>query len=155
NTVSTDDAYVNSHVTVTAPRVSGQVVKVLVDDNNRVRQGDVIVELDKEPYQVQLNIAKAVLQTAESDLAATNAQVRSTISQARSNRFRLIHAMEDVNNQIAVLRANIANTLSRKATLERAKADFERAKNLVGKGAVSKTEYDKAQESLRVAEADV
>jgi len=36
-TVSTDDAYVNGHVTFVAPRVPGQVVRVLVDDNNRVR----------------------------------------------------------------------------------------------------------------------
>jgi multidrug resistance efflux pump len=41
NTVSTDDAYVNSHVTFVAPRVSGQVMGVLVDDNSRVRKGDV------------------------------------------------------------------------------------------------------------------
>src|SRR5690349_3206547 len=40
NTVSTDDAYVNSHVTFVAARVRGQVARVLVDDNNRVRRGD-------------------------------------------------------------------------------------------------------------------
>ena len=39
-TESTDDAYVNGHVTFVAPRVPGQVVRVLVDDNNRVRKGD-------------------------------------------------------------------------------------------------------------------
>src|SRR5215475_15755197 len=50
NTVSTDDAYVNGHVTFVAPRVRGQVARVLVDDNNRVRRGDLLVELDKEPY---------------------------------------------------------------------------------------------------------
>ena len=43
NTVSTDDAYVNSHVTFVAPRVPGQVVKVLVNDNDRVKRGDVLV----------------------------------------------------------------------------------------------------------------
>ncbi len=53
-TVSTDDAYVNGHVTFVAPRVAGQVVRVLVDDNNRVHKGDLLVQLDKEPYQVQV-----------------------------------------------------------------------------------------------------
>jgi membrane fusion protein (multidrug efflux system) len=48
-TVSTDDAYVNSHVTFVAPRVAGQVVRVLVDDNSRVRTGDVLVEPEPEP----------------------------------------------------------------------------------------------------------
>src|SRR5260221_12391216 len=51
NTVSTDDAYVNSYVTFVAPRVSGQVARVLVDDNYRVKNGDVLVELDPEPFQ--------------------------------------------------------------------------------------------------------
>ena len=41
NTVSTDDAYVNSYVTFVAPRVAGQVLRVLVDDNDRVNKGDV------------------------------------------------------------------------------------------------------------------
>jgi membrane fusion protein, multidrug efflux system len=51
HTVSTDDAYVNSYVTFVAPRVSGQVAQVLVDDNNRVKKGDVLVRLDPEPFQ--------------------------------------------------------------------------------------------------------
>jgi membrane fusion protein, multidrug efflux system len=46
NTVSTDDAYVNGHVTFVAPRVSGQVARLLVEDNNRVRKGDVLLQLD-------------------------------------------------------------------------------------------------------------
>src|SRR6185312_13807204 len=46
NTVSTDDAYVSGHVTFVAPRVGGQVVRVLVDDNNRVRRGQLLAELD-------------------------------------------------------------------------------------------------------------
>ena len=61
NTVSTDDAYVNGHVTYVAPRVSGTVLKVLVDDNQRVKKGDLLVQLDPEPYQVQLNIAQAAV----------------------------------------------------------------------------------------------
>ncbi len=50
NTVSTDDAYVNGHVTFVAPRVSGQVAKVQVDDNDRVKKGDrCSSSFDKEP----------------------------------------------------------------------------------------------------------
>ena len=61
NTVSTDDAYVNGHVTFVAPRVSGQVSRVLVDDNYRVKKGDLLVQLDKEPYQVQVAIKQAAV----------------------------------------------------------------------------------------------
>src|SRR5271156_4299607 len=49
-TVSTDDAYVNGHVTFVAARVPGQVSRVLVDDNYRVRKGDLLVELDKQTF---------------------------------------------------------------------------------------------------------
>ena len=44
NTVSTDDAYVNGHVTFVAARVSGQIVRVFVDDNNRVHEGQVLAQ---------------------------------------------------------------------------------------------------------------
>ena len=62
NTVSTDDAYVNGYVTFVAPRVSGQVARVLVDDNNRVKKGDVLVELDPKPYQVEVAIKQAAVE---------------------------------------------------------------------------------------------
>ena len=73
NTVSTDDAYVNGHVTSVAPRVAGQVAKVLVDDNYRVAKGDLLVQLDKEPYQVQLNVKQAMVDAAQADLVAAEA----------------------------------------------------------------------------------
>ena len=47
DTVSTDDAYVSGHVTYVAPRVAGQVSRVLVDDNERVKSGDLLVQLDR------------------------------------------------------------------------------------------------------------
>src|SRR5579872_1364913 len=59
NTVSTDDAYVNGHVTFVAARVKGQVSRVLVDDNYRVRKGELLVELDKEPFQIEVAVKKA------------------------------------------------------------------------------------------------
>src|SRR4051794_10792041 len=55
NTVSTDDAFVNGHVTFVAPRVAGQISRVLVDDNNRVHKGDLLAELDREPYRVAVS----------------------------------------------------------------------------------------------------
>src|SRR5690349_8319786 len=83
-TVSTDDAYVNGHVTFVAPRVSGQVLRVLVDDNNRVHRGDLLVQLDREPYQVQVSIAQAAVDAAQSDLAAAQSDVRATAGKARA-----------------------------------------------------------------------
>ena len=87
--MSTDDAYVNGHVTFVAPRVSGQVKRVLVDDNNAVRKGDLLVELDPEPFQVQVNIARATVTAATADLVAAQASVRGL--EGPANRSRLPH----------------------------------------------------------------
>jgi membrane fusion protein (multidrug efflux system) len=154
-TVSTDDAYVNGHVTFVAPRVAGQVTRVLVDDNNRVRKGDLLVQLDKEPYQVQVSIAQTAVTAAQADLVATQAKVRGLEGLARSQRFNLAHAVEDLDNQVAELHARVATLQSKKATLARAGADYDRDRGLVKEGAVSKEEFDAATEALSVAQADV
>ena len=117
NTISTDDAYVNGYVTFVAPRVSGQVTRVLVEDNNRVKKGDVLVQLDPKPYQVQVEIKQAAVDNAQANLVLAQANVRGLIGQARSNRFKLARAIEDVDNQIALLRARVATWEQEKATL--------------------------------------
>jgi membrane fusion protein, multidrug efflux system len=155
NTVSTDDAYVNGHVTFVAPRVPGQVTRVLVDDNNRVHKGDLLVELDKEPYQVAVNIAQSAVDSAQADLVAAQAQTRALEGQTRSLRFSLEHAIEDVDNQIAVLDAKVATLESKKAVLARAQADYDRAVPLAKSGAVSTEELDARTEALLVGKADV
>jgi membrane fusion protein (multidrug efflux system) len=153
HTVSTDDAYVNSHVTFVAPRVTGQVARVLVDDNNRVKKGDVLVELDPEPYRVEVAIKQAALDTAQADLVVANANVRAEVSQARSARYKLIRAIEDVDNQVAVIRSRAASWEQAKATLTLAQAEFDRAQRLLAGKVVSSEEYDQKRETLDVSKA--
>jgi membrane fusion protein (multidrug efflux system) len=153
NTVSTDDAYVNGHVTFVAARVPGQVVKVFVDDNNRVHKGDILVQLDKEPYEVQLKIAQAAVGAAQSDLVTAQAQARGTEGQMRSLRFALDRSIEDVHNQVAILASKVATLDSRKAEVAKAQADYDRAVPLVKTGAVSKEDFDTRTEALAVAKA--
>src|ERR1700735_2800638 len=105
STVSTDDAFVNGHVTSVAPRVHGQVARVLVDDNNRVHKGDLLVELDKEPLRDAVAVKKAAVDTADADLAAAKATVRGIEAQAMSRRWQLQQAVESVENQISLLHA--------------------------------------------------
>src|SRR5215468_8881564 len=155
HTVSTDDAYVNSYVTFVAPRVSGQVAQVLVDDNNRVKKGDVLVRLDPEPFQVQVAIKQAAVDTAQAELVTAQATVRSEIAQARGLRFKLQHAIEDVDNQVALIRARAATWEQSKATQVLAQAEFERAKKLLETKVSSKEEYDQKREQLDVANAQV
>ncbi len=155
-TVSTDDAYVNSHVTFVAPRVAGQVVSVLVDDNNRVRKGDLLVQLDKQPFQIRVQLKQAAVELAQANLAAAHDNARGLVAQARAGRFKLENAIEQVNNQVALLRANVAVVETSRARLARAKADFDRAKELQATpGAISQQEVDQRQEAYRVAQAQV
>ncbi len=155
NTVSTDDAYVNGHVTFVAARVSGQVARVLVDDNNRVHKGDVLAELDKEPYQDAVAVRKAAVEAAKADLQAAEAAVRGLEAQARSLRWKLQYAMEDVRNRVALLRARVAALDKSKATLTLAQIDFDRAKQLLPKADISQQVYDRRQAAVSVAQAEV
>jgi membrane fusion protein (multidrug efflux system) len=155
NTVSTDDAYVNSHVTFVAPRISGQVMRVLVDDNARVRKGDVLVELDPEPYRVQVAIKQSAVDVAKANVVLAEATVRGLVAEARSQRFKLAHAIEDVDNQIALIRQRVATWEQSKASLVLAQQEFDRAKRLLASKVVSNEEYDQKQAALAVATAQV
>ena len=154
-TVSTDDAYVNGHVTYVAPRVAGQVSRVLVDDNDRVSKGDLLVQLDREPYQVQVDLKKAAVVNAEADVEAARAEVRGILAQARSQRWKLQRAIEDVDDKVAQLKARVAALRSKEASLDLARADFARAQQLFSRGAIAREEFDQRREAERTAEAAV
>jgi membrane fusion protein, multidrug efflux system len=155
NTVSTDDAYVSGHVTFVAPRVSGQVTRVFVDDNNRVRKGDLLVQLDKEPYEDDVAVKRSAVETAKADLLAATAAVRGLEAQARSQFWQLENAMEDVDNRIAQLRARVATLEKNNAALKLAQLDFARAEQLLPSQTVSRQEYDRRQAVLSEAQAEV
>ncbi|MGC1407518.1 MAG: HlyD family secretion protein [Acetobacteraceae bacterium] len=153
NTASTDDAYVNGHVTFVAPRVAGQIARVLVDDNNRVRKGDRLAELDKEPYQVVVSEKQAAVDTATADLQAATAAARAIEAQAVSQRWNLQHAVEGVDSEVALLHARVADIAKSKAALVLAQLQFDRAKQLVPRGDTPQEVYDQRQAELTTAGA--
>ena len=155
NTVSTDDAYVNGHVTFVAARVSGQIARVLVEDNNRVHKGELLAELDKEPFQDVVAEKKAAVDVAKADLRAATATVRGIEARARSLRFKLQYAIDDVDNRVALLHARLAALDKSKATLKLAQVEFGRAQQLLPQGTMTQEEYDRRQAALSVAQAEV
>jgi membrane fusion protein (multidrug efflux system) len=155
NTVSTDDAYVNGDVTYVAPRVGGQVARVLVHENNVVHKGDLLLELDLEPYQVQVNVAQAAVASAKADLVAADASVHGSAGLARSLVFGLQRAMDDVKDKVALLKLRVATLESKKASLAKAEADYNRNKPLVATGVVTQQDMDAYTESYLVARAQV
>jgi len=71
---TTDDAYVEAHIEPISARVSGYVVKLYIDDNSPVGQGEVLLELDPRDYQVRIETATANLAAARSRLDEARAQ---------------------------------------------------------------------------------
>jgi membrane fusion protein (multidrug efflux system) len=129
----TDDAFIDGYVTLISPRVSGPVTQLLITDNQWVKQGDLLVQIDPNDYEAALAQAQADLAAAQSQLSSAKAQVdvsESKVTQA----------------QAAVTSADAEN--------ERAAADLKRYQT-VESSAVSKTAFDQAQAAARSAGADL
>ena len=85
---STDDAYVKADHTVIAPKVSGYIAEVLVQDNQRVDAGQVLARIDDRDFRVALEQAEADLQTAEAVIRNLDAQIvlqQSLIEQEKAD----------------------------------------------------------------------
>src|SRR5271168_2279962 len=66
----TDDAYVRANIVVVAPHVSGPIVDLPIRDNQHVKEGELLFEVDPRPYQ-------SALDRAEADLMLTNLQIKA------------------------------------------------------------------------------
>ena len=144
----TDDAYVRGDITPLSAQVEGYVRRVPVDDFQRVKKGEVLVEIEDDDY-------RARVAQAEADLQAAKAEARGIEAEARSRRWKLQRAVEDLDNQIALLHARVAALDKSKAVLTLAQIDFSRAKQLLGTPAESRQQYDRAQKALSTADAQV
>jgi membrane fusion protein, multidrug efflux system len=100
-------------------------------------------------------VKKAAVDTAMADLQVAKAKVRGMEAEANSRRWTLQHAFENVDNQVALLRARIAGVDKSKAELALAQVDFDRAAKLVVTRDTPRSEYDRRQAALLAARADV
>ena len=88
---STDDAFVEGRLVSIAPRVQGPVIKLLVDDNDEVKAGQLLVEIDPADYEVKLHQAEAKLAEAKAQLNVTEKQIEEGGSNVQQS-------YEDVNS---------------------------------------------------------
>ncbi|KIG10653.1 HlyD family secretion protein [Caballeronia concitans] len=100
---STDDAYLKADSVTIAPKVSGYVTEVLVEDNQAVAAGAPLARLDTRQYQASLDQAKATLDARAADIQRAEAEVRQqqanadqAKAQAEVSRVSLQHAEDDV-----------------------------------------------------------
>ena len=142
STVSTDDAYVNAHVTFLAPRISESVVEVRFDNNDFVRKGDLVVVLDDAMEKIRVGQASAALGLARNEATAQLATTRAIVAQAKANRFKLFSAQTDIRNQVASLRAAIADLRQREAAEKLAKLEADRYATLARNKSITQEQAD-------------
>ncbi len=157
NRETTDDAQVDGHITPIASKIYGRVAEVLVDDNQPVKTGQVLVKIDPRDYQASLDQARAALALAESEAASAGVDVPRTrenvASGTSSAGAQLSGALADLDralvtydqartSDLAWAQANIEKS---KANAELAQADLARYKPLLDKGEISKQQYDAAK----------
>ncbi|WP_175942150.1 HlyD family secretion protein [Caballeronia sp. BCC1704] len=137
---TTDDAYVGGDVTVLAPKVNGFVTDVLVQDNQRVSAGQVLVRLDARDYDARLAQANAEVSSARAaveELRAKDALQAALISQAqaevRASTAELTRSGQDRVRYRALVKDDaVSNQL-----VERADADYSKAQASVDKSGAS------------------
>jgi multidrug resistance efflux pump len=132
--VVTENAYVRGQITVMAPQVNGYVVEVLVQDYQRVEQGQVLARIDDRIYRQRVEQARA-------ELAA--------------RRFDLDNSGQTQASDLATLASRKAELGSVEAELERARADQLRVDELAARGSVSIRERDQTRATAKAAAANV
>jgi membrane fusion protein (multidrug efflux system) len=159
NQETTDDAQVEAHVAFVAPHVAGQVKRVLVKDNQHVKAGDVLVELDARDLNVRLASARAdvaaaqaSLRSSETQLGVTKKSVASNLVVARGGMAQASSASGAANAGIEQARAEITAALSRQKL---AQLDFDRTSQLFNANVVAKSSFDATSAALEQAAANV
>jgi len=161
---TTDDAQVTGHVYPVPARVAGVVEKVLVQDNQLVNAGDVLVQLDPRDYQMAVSRAEAELAASEAAARAALAGVpitRATATNQESAAEATAGAAEsaaragdrDVESARAKLVSARARAAESVAARSRTAKDLERLAGLIAKDEVSRRDYDAAVAAAAAASA--
>jgi len=140
-TESTDDAFVDGHVINVAPRVNGRVESVDVKDNQFVRKGDALFELDPADYDVVLDQKQAALAQAEAKLANEQAALKQ--SQAHIDTVTLFGL------------SAVATMKSTEATATKNEQDFARNQSLATRGVISEQDLQHSTSDVSSSKADL
>ena len=136
---STDDAFIESHVVSVAPKVSGLIARVYVRDNQTVKKGDPLLEVEASDYEARVAQKRASIRTSEANFKA------------------IVGVLELMTAKVVTAEATAkqahAQAEASRAIADRAKADFVRADQLFKDGTISKQEFDAAKADQEQAAA--
>jgi membrane fusion protein, multidrug efflux system len=129
--ISTDDAYITGRIHMVAPKISGTVASVYVNDNQYVKAGDLLLEIKPEDYEVRTVQASTALNAEKSMQSEMAHQIELTEKEYAEAKFKVASAS--------------ANIEIEKANMKKAELDFKRAEKLLRTQAVSEEYYDQAK----------
>ena len=177
---STDDAFIEGHTAQISPKVSGYVQKVYINDNQQVKAGDLLVEIDPRDYEAKLAEAKATLNaaiarsnTAQATVALTRVtagagveQASAGVEAARSNVVQAKSASSAAEGKVKQAQASVgtaeanaeharAQVAAADAEAVRARADVRRYQELFDKDEVSRQQLDQAIATAATADAQL
>ena len=177
---STDDAFIDGHIIQVSPKVSGYVAKIYVSDNQQVKAGDLLLELDARDYEVRLQQAQAALQAgqakeneARTNVALTRASSNADVQQAAATVRRSRVDVEasraaaassqgranEAASAIATAQANVeqarSQVLAAEAEATRANNDVARYQQLLAKDEISRQQLDQAVAVAKTATAQL
>lgn len=175
NIETTDDAFTEGNAVTIAPKVAGYVVNLLVRDNQRVKKGDLLVEIDprdnvaqRDQAKAQLGLAQAQLHQAQAQLALSRVQYPAQRDQALADQAKaqanLLNAQADYRRQRAVdpratSQRNIDSATvqlrSAEAQLLSAKAQVEVASQVQLQLRAQETNVEARQQQVEQAQAQL
>jgi membrane fusion protein (multidrug efflux system) len=157
----TDDAYVTGNVHPVSSRINGTVSAVRVDDNQLVKSGQMLVQLDPRDYQVQVQQAEAALEAAQRQANADKANINlasgnalGNTQQARGNVSSAAAAIATAEAAVKASQAGVstaqAAVAQAEANLQKSQADYQRYSTLFAQGVVSRQQLDTARAAYYV-----
>jgi membrane fusion protein (multidrug efflux system) len=138
---STDDAFIEGHVTGVAPKIAGRIDQVFVDDNQLVRKGDPIAEIDSRDYDAQLRQKQAALESTRANAVAAQAAVEQQMAKVKS-----LQATVDQDK---------ADQESSQAQADQDVDDLRREQDLYSRHVVSIQDFIHSQAANRAAQANL
>ncbi len=171
HSIFTDDAYVDGTIAPVSAKVGGQVIEVLVRDNQAVKEGEVVARLDSRDYRTRVDQAQAAVVIAERRWKAAAARVglgremeagqrtqaRAAAMRAEAARVSVESVLESSRATAQAKRAALASAVAEheRARLlrERADRDLERARELAARELVARQFVDYAEVEERTASA--
>lgn len=150
NHVSTDNAQIEADIVPVAARVGGQIAEVMVQENQAVKKGDVLVKIDDADYLAKLNQAQADLQVAQAQLDNAKSQEKVLIASARGGYHSAVAMLDNSNATESTAEAQVA---SAQAHQRNAELEYNRTKSLFESGGTSRSELDNAQTTYDMANA--